>query len=80
MHELAWIGPLAASSRSRIVAASAFGSAGILVAVVFGLFTRVGGAATYLGGVAIGLEYPYLTSLGVALVGYLGIAFAGATR
>jgi SSS family transporter len=65
--------------------ASALGSAGILVTVVFGLFTRVGGAgsafaalasgtAAYVGGVAAGLDHPYLTSLGVALGGYLALA------
>jgi len=71
--------------------ASALGSAGILVAVVFGLFTRfggaasalvalVGGAATYVTGVAVGLEHPYLTSLGVALAGYVSLAAWGRTR
>jgi Na+/proline symporter len=66
--------------------ASAFGSAGGLVTVCFGLFTRWGGArtaaATLLGGVAsylwagiAGLPYPFLTSLAVALGTYL----AGAT-
>jgi Na+/proline symporter len=62
--------------------ASAFGSAGALVAVCFGLFTRFGGAAAamatlvgsvaaYLGGVAAGLPYPFLLSLAVALTTYL---------
>lgn len=71
--------------------ASALGSAGILVAVVFGLFTRfggaasalaalVGGATTYVAGVALGLEHPYLTSLGVALAGYVSLAVVGRTR
>lgn len=69
--------------------ASALGSAGLLVAVVFGLFTRfggpaaattalIGGAVSYVGAVAIGLDHPYLTSLGVAFAGYA--AFAATTR
>jgi SSS family transporter len=71
--------------------ASALGSAGILVAVLFGLFTRfggaasalaalIGGAATYVGAVAAELAYPYLTSLGVALAGYAAFATLRRTR
>jgi Na+/proline symporter len=63
--------------------ASAFGSAGIVTVVMFGLFTRFGGAtsamASLLAGVAawvmgaylLELPYPYLTSLGVAVVAYV---------
>lgn len=63
--------------------ASAFGSAGIVTVVVFGLFTRFGGTwsalASLLTGVVIwiigayllALPYPYLTSLGAALLAYL---------
>jgi SSS family solute:Na+ symporter len=58
--------------------ASAFGSAGILVTVVFALFTSSGSArtaaATLLGGIlgyvgarAAGISIPFLASLGVAL-------------
>lgn len=66
--------------------ASAFGSAGIVVVVLFGLFTRVGGArsavASLLAGVltwiagayVIDLPYPYLTSLAAATVAYLAPA------
>jgi solute:Na+ symporter, SSS family len=62
--------------------ASAFGSAGVLVTVCFGLFSRVGGpqtaaatlaagVVTYVGGVARGFSYPFLLSLATALVVYL---------
>jgi SSS family solute:Na+ symporter len=63
--------------------ASAFGSAGVLVVVCFGLFTRAGGPATavvtllgglgvYLAGVYGGLAWPYLASLAASLVLYAG--------
>jgi Na+/proline symporter len=62
--------------------ASAFGSAGVLVTVSFGLFTRWGGPhtalVTLLGGLAIylwgsysGFAYPYLASLATSLMIYL---------
>lgn len=76
--------------------ASEFGSAGIFIVVVFGLFTRLGGVASayatlvtgivlwFLGAYVLGFPYPYLTSLGGALAAYLGgIAFeaiSGPTR
>jgi Na+/proline symporter len=71
--------------------ASAFGSAGILVVVCFGLFTRKGGAATamatlvaglvaYVSGVAGGIAYPFLTSLAVSVVMYGGGVGIHATR
>jgi Na+/proline symporter len=62
--------------------ASAFGSAGIFVALVIGLFTRWGGAASaaaallcgigawVLGAYVLALPYPYLGSLAAALAGY----------
>jgi Na+/proline symporter len=63
--------------------ASAFGSAGALVTVCFGLFSRVGGPrtaaatlavglVTYLTAGAAGLSYPFLASLAAALVTYVG--------
>ncbi|MEY2806837.1 MAG: hypothetical protein RIR65_1254, partial [Planctomycetota bacterium] len=62
--------------------ASAFGSSGIFVIVVFGLWTRFGGAASaasalaagtiaYVGGTWAGWETPYLASLAAALGAYL---------
>ena len=62
--------------------ASAFGSAGTLVAVSFGLFTRFGGAPTalatlvagavsYLGATAAGAATPFLLSLAAALGTYV---------
>jgi Na+/proline symporter len=63
--------------------ASAFGSSGIVVVVLFGLFTRVGdhrsASAALLAGVlawvvgayVVDLPYPYLTSLAVAAAAYL---------
>ena len=61
--------------------ASAFGSAGALVTITFGLFTSIGGPKTaiatlvagmltYLGALAGELPLPFLTSLGVALGTY----------
>jgi Na+/proline symporter len=67
--------------------ASGFGSGGVLVIAVFGLFSRWGGrfaAATALIGGAVtwiaaayvldDFAYPFLASLGVALVGYVAVA------
>lgn len=61
--------------------ASAFGSAGVLVVVVFGLFTAFGGprtalatlaagVVTYFGGLVAGFPYPFLASLAVSLAVY----------
>jgi Na+/proline symporter len=58
--------------------ASAFGSAGVLVTVLFALFTRLGsartagatllaGVVTYVGGVTLGADTPFLLSLGASL-------------
>lgn len=67
--------------------ASAFGSAGALVTITFGLFTSIGGPKTaiatliagmlaYLGAVAAELPLPFLTSLAVALATYgIGATF-----
>ena len=69
--------------------AAAFGSAGLIVVAVLGLFTRYGGAgsaiASLLAGVAswvlgayvLALPYPYLTSLAVALAAYVAGALGG---
>lgn len=66
--------------------ASAFGSAGIFTVIVFGLFTRFGGATTayltlltgiflwLLGAYVLDLPYPYVTSLAGALAVYVGAA------
>lgn len=67
--------------------ASSFGTAGALVTVCVGLFTRIGGPwaagstllgalAVYLGATFGGLETPFLASLGSALVLYLLISAA----
>jgi Na+/pantothenate symporter len=68
--------------------ASAFGSAGIVTVVFFGLFTRIGGTwsavsallagvMAWIGGAyALDLPYPYLTSLAIAVVSYLIAAAA----
>jgi len=63
--------------------ASAFGSAGIVTVVVFGLFTRFGGVASataslltgmvawVIGAYLLDLPYPYLTSLAAAVLAYV---------
>jgi Na+/proline symporter len=70
-----------------VESASAFGSAGILVTAVFGLFTRIGGPfaalATVIGGLTVylvatysGHPYPFLLSLGSSLMLYVLTAMA----
>ncbi|GIV59869.1 MAG: sodium:solute symporter [Rhodothermaceae bacterium] len=66
--------------------ASAFGSAGLFVVIVTGLFTRIGGAwsalaalvtgvAVWIGGAyVVDAPYPYVTSLAAALLAYLSTA------
>jgi len=63
--------------------ASAFGSSGIVVVVMFGLFTRFGGTrsaiaallvgvgAWIIGAYVLALAYPYLTSLAMATLAYV---------
>lgn len=80
---VAWIMAVNADGVFALVEqASAFGSSGIFVVVVFGLFTRFGGAASallslsagtlvYLLGVWSEWETPYLASLAAALGCYL---------
>jgi SSS family solute:Na+ symporter len=65
-----------------VEAASAFGSAGILVCVLFGLFTKLGGEKTALATLVTGVSvyavqahlieasFPFLSSIGSALVVY----------
>jgi Na+/proline symporter len=74
---------------SLVEEASAFGSAGIFVVALFGLFTRFGGSASALaalltGVVAwiagehlLGIPYPYLASLAGAALAYLAAAPLG---
>lgn len=68
-----------------VESASAFGSAGILVTTVFGLFTPMGGRFAALGTLIAGLfvylsatfadfPYPYLLSLGTSILTYVTIA------
>ena len=68
-----------------VESASAFGSAGILVTAVFGLFTPMGGRfaalGTLVGGLVVylwatfaGFAYPYLLSLGTSLLAYVTIS------
>lgn len=85
----AWVSRLVRTEDDYLVeSASAFGGAGVLVTVTFGLFTRLGGprtalatllgsAAAYMGLAASGFAWPFLASLGVALALYLGGAVSG---
>jgi SSS family transporter len=71
--------------------ASAFGSAGIVTVVCFGLFTRIGGTGSALSALLVGVTtwivgayfvgwpYPYLTSLAAAAASYLVAAMMGST-
>lgn len=87
---LAYVLALRAGSVYHLVEeASAFGSAGIFVSVTFGLFTRIGGAASAIAALVLGiavyaggshfiaLPHPYLAALASAMIGY--VAFAGST-
>jgi len=70
-----------------VESASAFGSAGIFIVVVFGLFTNIGGARSAFAALTVGLvvwltgtyvadfRYAYLASLLASLLAYLTIAF-----
>jgi Na+/proline symporter len=68
-----------------------FGSAGLLVILMFGLYTRFGGprsalsalilgVAVYLGATFAELEYIYLPAVGAALLGYVLVAFTEPRR
>jgi solute:Na+ symporter, SSS family len=72
--------------KELVETASAFGSAGVFVAMMFGVFTRIGGAASAFAAIIIGMaawawsKYvwgitaPYLLALGLAAVTYLAVA------
>jgi Na+/proline symporter len=74
------------SVHDMVQEASSFGSAGVLVIAVFALFTNFGGPASAVAGLAMGLiayvagahllefEAPFLTSLLLAAVAYVGTA------
>lgn len=74
------------SVHDMVQEASSFGSAGVLVIAVFALFTNFGGAASAISALSVGLatyiggahlldfEAPFLTSLLVATVAYVGVA------
>jgi len=68
-----------------VESASAFGSAGVLITVCFGLFTKLGGPVaamstlgmgvfSYLTATATGYAYPFLLSVGLSLLTYLTVA------
>lgn len=80
---------LAASSetiKELVETASAFGSAGVFVALMFGLFTRFGGAASAAAAIGVGmvtwatakylwaLPAPYLLALVIAATAYVTVA------
>lgn len=82
---VAWLLAMRAEGVYALVEqASALGSAGILVCATFGLFTTWGGAraasvtivaslVTYVGATTLGFGWPFLASLGVALLTYLAV-------
>lgn len=70
---------------------SSFGTAGTLVVVCFGLFTRIGGSraataallggvVTYIGAGMAGAPYPFVTSLGAAVGLYLLVGLSEPRR
>jgi Na+/proline symporter len=80
---------LAASSegiKDLVETASAFGSAGVFVTLMFGLFTRSGGASSAIAAIAAGvvawalgryafaMETPYLLALLLSTIAYVGVA------
>ena len=82
--------------KDLVEVASAFGSAGVFVAAMFAIFTKVGGASSALtsiivgavvwaaGRFALGWTAPYIAALACSTVAYLAIAaweaFAGPTQ
>ncbi len=86
-----WLAARARGVFELVEQASAFGSAGTFVAGTFGLFTPWGGPRTalatllaapvvYVGGVAAGIEAPFLASLGASLAIYVGGSALGRAR
>lgn len=81
-----WLAQRSEGVFELVESASGFGSAGVLVAVSFGLFSSFGGAASALSALGAGilvwlygtevreLETPYLLSLAAALGAYLSTA------
>lgn len=84
---VAWLLALTADGVLRLIeVSSSFGSAGILVTVLFALFTSYGGAraalATLIGGVLayvvaslFAVDTPFLLSLAVSLALYVGVGY-----
>ncbi|HRD76598.1 MAG TPA: sodium:solute symporter family protein [Hyphomicrobiaceae bacterium] len=83
----AYVIALAATSIKELVElASAFASAGVFVALIFGLFTRFGGPQSALAAILAGaviwgwgrfvfeLKTPYLAGLGAAVLAYVVVA------
>jgi len=77
-----WLALNSTDVSALVEEASSFGSAGVLVVVSFGLFSRIGGIAAatacllgalacYLLGSALGWPYPFLGSLAAALLFYV---------
>lgn len=77
-----WLALRAQGVAALVEDASAFGSAGVLVVISFGLFSTLGGPkaatmsllgglAAYVGGGLAGLPYPFITSLAAAVLLYL---------
>lgn len=83
---LAYVQAIRAEGVFELVeSASAFGSAGILITVCFGLFSRLGGPVaaamtlgigvlSYVGATVSGYAYPYLLSLAASLLVYVVVA------
>lgn len=75
-----------------VIEASGFGSAGIFVVVVFGLYTRFGGRLSAIASLSTGVltwiwaahiaavDHPFLTSLAAAFAGYVLPALAARVR
>jgi solute:Na+ symporter, SSS family len=73
--------------KDLVETASAIGSAGVFVALLFGLFSRFGGAASAVASILVGsvawswgkfmwgMQTPYLLALGLAAIAYVGVAW-----
>jgi len=89
---VAYVLALRAEGISQLVeTASAFGSAGVFVAAVFGLFSRFGGPASayvsiaagmlvWAAGKSAGLTAPYLLGLLASAIGYVSVALLTSPR